>query len=257
MIDVTSFLTPYDIFSTLGSQGFDTSTLLTLLHSVTDDAERESSAFLILERRRKLHKLKKHLESCSNNEKINLTQEQLHDVKIVNGALVSFMVSGINEHLQDFQMLILSLVKNKMYDFVRLKEDVQAILCNDISQLTEFRQLVLFNFVQESVTVSDILPLFELANDAFSMVYKEKAQDLIAETNAELMSVELDDILQIIFDTTKKKALSVFVHDRSTDAALRIYIDCFDRLLNYEIFDVDKYIDKACNSLIDLEEVIS
>lgn len=257
MIDSSRFLTPYDVISVLGGQGFDPSVLLSIIQTVTDDAERESSAFSILDRRKQLNQLMAVLNDCLSNERICLTPEQLHSLASVNSAVVSFMISGIKNHMQDFQSFVLYIVKNKLYDFEKLKYDVQAILSNDSSQFTQFDQLVLFNCVQSSMTVNDVLPLFSQVPEMFSMIYKDKAHDLIAEVNAELMSIELDDVIKIIFESTKKRALSAFIKDRNVSAALDIYTESFDKLLGYGTFDIDTYLDKACDSLVDLEEVIS
>lgn len=257
LIDTTGFLTPYDIFSMLGGQAFDTASMLKKLEFVKDDAIRENTALTIFERRKVLSGLKSVLTPCLRNEKIRLTAEQLNDLQSVNSATAAFVLTNVFNHVEDFQCFVMQIVKGKLYDYEVFKTDAFAMLTSKKEDLHQKLECcALNNFAPVEVTAIDVIPLFKQDKGLFQSVYADTASKLIAEIECELNSITIDELVQIAFSVCEKKALSAYIAEKSVDAAIKVYTDYFKKLLGYEIFDVEKYIDLACESLINLEEVI-
>ena len=110
--------------------------------------------------------------------------------------------------------------------------------------------------LRSSLNWNDFISLYAKVPNWFQFIDSSTAQKWSESISIELDLITVTELVDIIFDTCKKKALSSFVHDHNVNETLNVYIECFEKILSYELFDVDPYLDKASKSLVDLEEVI-
>lgn len=257
MIDLDSFLTPLDILFELGGQSCSTQNMLRQALDCKDDCRRESIIYEILTRRKLLYDFISFMSDCKGNDTINFSDTDLQDIHYSNQIVTAFVTCGIENHRTEFLTYVTMIIKNKLFDYEALKKDVHFILEEPNYETSSFQQCLLHEAMKSQLHFVDILSAFSKYRSLFSKVCSNQAQMWIEEATSELVSIQIDDIIKILYEITKKRALSKFAESRDVSSALEIYTKCFLKILDYEMFDYEKYLDLASESLISLGEVIS
>lgn len=245
-----------DIVFGVGCQQFSMSLLLQKAATVKDDAKREGYAFKILERRKLLTSFMEDLQNACNRSISDISIPDLKDVSIANACITSLTICNLSEkqNVELFKSFIIKIVQCGYYDVTKIKQEC-SILLGDQKDLS-FDDEVLYRMLQKTIPYNDLIELYKKEPSLFSFVFPEDAKRMIQAIKVELSLIEIEQIVEIIYETCKKRALSALVQSKDADNALQIYVNCFNRILEFEEFDVEKYVDKASDSLVSLEGVI-
>lgn len=245
-----------DLVFAMGCQQFNMALLLQKLQKMTDDARREALALEILKRRKLLRSFKDDLQNAKAHSITEIAKSDLRDIEVANACVTALAICDISQekNLKILKDFIIKIVQSNYYDVTKLKKDCQVIL----SENTElsFQNDAIVRMMHKSISYNDLIMLYEKAPSWFKFVFRENAESMMQAISIDLSLIEIDQLIAIIFETCKKRALSVFVKSKDADSALQVYIDCFKQILDYEEFDIDKYVDLASDSLINLEGVI-
>lgn len=252
-MSLTSFT---DVALELGGQQINMSTLLKKAKDSEDDALREKQAFTILEHRKLLHDFKKALDTNKDNELASVPEKDLNNLDVANSGIVALAALNLSEdkNITALKGFTMKLIHSKFYDTTKIKQDC-TILLSDQVELT-LQSAIAIQILRSSLNWNDFISLYAKMPNWFQFIDSSTTQKWSESISIELDLITVTELVDIIFDTCKKKALSSFVHDHNVNETLNIYIECFEKILSYELFDVDPYLDKASKSLVDLEEVI-
>lgn len=256
MINITRLLSFSDIVSDLGGRAFTLSAVVGKLAELQEDAVREKVAFDILARVRLLTGF---LETLKTNRQLTpdtLIDEDFSDLIKMNAAILAFAISDISvkENVEMLQSFLIKLVRSKKYDVSKLKQDCQIIM-GDNSEL-EYRERLMKELVSTPIPYNDVLPLYEGFPELFTYLDAGSTDVMSAAVTADIKSINIYDVIEVIYGICQRRALSEYVQSGSPNAAINVYSVQFSRVLEFVDVDLEQYLDRATDSLISIEEVM-
>lgn len=225
--------------------------------SITEnDVLRERLSFELLERRKLLQEFIAVLRCGPGKSFSELGSADMQDIEVLNAEITALAISDLSlpENINELKEFVIKLLKEGCYKPERIKQDCTLLLSE--SKPDDFRDMLALGILTSQVNACDVVQLFSRNQKLFTMVHEKDAVRLILELEAELSAVDIYNITDILYDIAKKKSLSGFVHTRSNELVVRSFADFFVKLLGYEEFNYEKYLDDASSCLAKLEEVI-
>lgn len=256
MIDTTRLLSFSDIIPNLGGRTFTLSAVVGKLAEFREDTVREKVAFDILARVRLLTSFLEELKTNRQLTPDTLMDEDFSDLTKMNATVLAFTISDISikENVEMLQSFLIKLVRSKKYDVSKLKQDCQIIM-GDNSELG-YHERLMKELMSTSIQYSDVLPLYEGFPKLFTHLDVCSTDVMSAAVIADIKSINIYDVIEVIYDICQRRALSEYVQSGSPDAAINIYSAQFNRVLEFVDVDLEQYLDRATDSLISIEEVM-
>lgn len=252
MIDTSELLSFSGIVSELGDSEFNLSRSAGNINLINEDVKREEYAYSILKRYKMLTGLKSALSTCDEQFDSN-SFDSLADV---NAKLFALAISKLSDEnkMNSMKMYLIDLMHSKKYDTSKIKSDCQILMSADTPQsLTDD---IMKRALLSEMNLTDLTRVFERHPELFTKIGLDDCARISAQIDQQINDVNIKQVLDAIFAVCKKRALSVFITTRDDDAAIKIYTDCFDKILSYVKTDITEYIEKASDSLVEIEEVV-
>lgn len=242
-----------DFVMELGSQYFDMSSMLTKISSLKDDARQETEAFKILQRRKQLLDLRLSLRRAKS---IDIHSADLKNLETVNAILFRYVVCDMSvaENSEEMKEFVVRLIQSKMYQTSSLTKDCTAYINRESAD--SYEKLFMYNAMHAVIHCDDLLRIFAKEPKLFKCIMTDDANRLIREIDLELDQLDTKEVINIIFNCSTKRALSRYAATRDSDLSLKCYIEAFEKILTYEVIDLEEYVGRAAKSLADFEGVI-
>lgn len=253
MINELHLMSFSDFVMELGSQYFDMSSMLTKISSLKDDTMRECEAFRILQRRKQLLDLRLSLRRVKD---IDVRSVDLKNLEIVNAILFRYVVCDMSvvENTEEMKEFVVKLIQSKMYQTGNLTKDCTAFINKESA--SSYEKLFMYDVMHTVIHCDDLLRIFASEPKLFKCIMTDDAHRLIREIDLELDQLDTKEVIDIIFDCSTKRALSRYAATRDSDLALTCYVEAFEKILTYEVIDLEEYVSKAAKNLADFEGVI-
>lgn len=258
MIDLSNLISFESVVNEFGSQAFNMASVLDRINDIVEnDSKQEIYAIKTLDRYKLITDFRDFLKSECVSDTPDLETDDFFNVERLNAVIVAFAVSDLSkeDNLEAYKNFIMKLVKSKKYDCTKLKTDCSLLLGDDTE--LDFHLALVKRTLKSELSYTDLIPLFLQNRRMMRLLCRHDAEMFISEIEKDLSEFDVKSLLDIVYNISKKKALSEFVQTKDRRTTLQIFKTCFAQLLEYGDFDIYAYVDDACDSIASLEEVIS